>query len=79
TEYWDISGWAWHKVGVDVQVAPLIQFLNINGVRTLASCCGHGKEEGHVSIVEWSIPKAQSLGYEVGPAPDGWPWAVFPP
>ena len=76
TEYWDICGWTWHKVQVDTSIAALVQFLNINGVRTLASCCGHGREQGDVSIAEWSVSKAQSLGFDVGRGADGWPWAV---
>jgi hypothetical protein len=75
--YWDIQSWSWHIALVDAPIAPLVHFLNVNGVRTLASCCGHNKERGHVSIVEWSVPKALSLGLEVGRAPDGWSWAVL--
>lgn len=76
TEYWDIRGWTWHHVLIDGPIAPLVRFLNINGVRTLASCCGHERERGYVSIAEWSVAKAESLGYAVAAAPDGWAWAV---
>lgn len=36
-------------VPVDRCIAPLVQMLNDYGVRTLGSCCGHGKAPGWVS------------------------------
>ena len=32
-----------HRVSVDRCLAPLIEMLNIYGIKTLACCCGHGK------------------------------------
>ena len=37
-------------VPVDQCIAPLVQLLNDNGVRTVGSCCGHGKAPGFVSF-----------------------------
>ena len=35
---------------VDKCIAPLIQVLNDNGFSTRASCCGHGKAFGNISL-----------------------------
>ena len=32
-----------HRINVDRCLAPLIEMLNIYGIKTLACCCGHGK------------------------------------
>lgn len=32
-----------HRVSVDRCLAPLIEMLNIYGIKTLSCCCGHGK------------------------------------
>ena len=38
-------------------------FLMINGMRTLASCCGHGKQPPTVVVKEESFDKMKELGY----------------
>ena len=38
------------SVKVDSCIAPLVQTLNDYGIRTTASCCGHGKVT-HASII----------------------------
>lgn len=35
---------------VDECIADLIQVLNDNGFLTIASCCGHGKFTGNISL-----------------------------
>ncbi len=35
---------------VDECIASLIQVLNDNGFLTIASCCGHGKSFGNISL-----------------------------
>jgi hypothetical protein len=42
-----------HKiVDVDECIAPLVKALNDGGYRTLASCCGHGKQPGTIPLVD---------------------------
>ena len=36
------------EVQVDSCIAELVQKLNDLGVRTMNSCCGHGKDEGGI-------------------------------
>lgn len=38
-----IEGAHSHRINVDRCLAPLIEMLNIYGIKTIASCCGHGK------------------------------------
>ena len=37
-------------IKVDSCIAPLVQMLNDYGIKTIASCCGHGKVE-HSRII----------------------------
>ena len=45
-------------IKVDSCIAPLVQMLNDYGIKTIASCCGHGKvkessiiiDSGHISL-----------------------------
>ena len=39
-------------VWCDPCLAGLIQTLNDGGVRTIASCCGHGRRPGRVSLAD---------------------------
>jgi hypothetical protein len=39
-------------VGVDGCIAPLVKLLNDGGYRTLASCCGHGKQPATVPLID---------------------------
>ena len=39
----EITGAHSHRVSVDRCLAPLVEMLNIYGIKTLACCCGHGK------------------------------------
>jgi len=38
-----IEGAASHRVNVDRCLAPLIEMLNLYGIKTIACCCGHGR------------------------------------
>lgn len=40
------------EIGVDSCIASLMQELNNHGVHTLGCCCGHGKAEGSITIVQ---------------------------
>ena len=41
--------YSWREVVlVDRCIAPIVQRLNDIGVRTLNSCCGHGRAEGSI-------------------------------
>lgn len=39
-------------VDVDRCIAPLVQALNEAGLRTIASCCGHGRRPGQVALAD---------------------------
>jgi hypothetical protein len=42
----------WKKVGIDKCIAPFVQMLNDNGMSTIASCCGHGKQPGNIILAD---------------------------
>lgn len=37
-------------VGIDSCIASIVEALNKNGIRTIASCCGHGKINGSIIL-----------------------------
>ncbi len=37
-------------VAIDRCIAPLVAALNNAGIRTVASCCGHGKGMGNIAL-----------------------------
>lgn len=39
-------------VDVDACIAPIVAALNAAGVVTVASCCGHGKRPGRISLAD---------------------------
>ncbi len=39
-------------VWCDPCIEPLVRALNAGGVRTIASCCGHGKRDGSVVLAD---------------------------
>lgn len=51
-------------IQLDRCIAKEIQHLWSNGIKTIASCCGHNKVEPSVAVSKNSIPKMESLGYE---------------
>ena len=45
------NGAAYGKVvDIDRCIAPLVEALNGGGIRTVASCCGHGKGMGNIAL-----------------------------
>jgi hypothetical protein len=46
----DASGKA--RIWCDPCIAPLVKALNDAGIRTIASCCGHGKDNGSVILAD---------------------------
>ena len=63
-----------HLVDVDRCIAPIIVALNAAGLPTRASCCGHGRQPGRISLrdgreifIAASYNQAQAIS------------AVFPP
>lgn len=47
------SGMTYIKpVAVDACIAPLVRALNAGGIRTVASCCGHGKRPGRIALAD---------------------------
>lgn len=53
----------WRMAKVDACIAEELVFLNSKGVRTVASCCGHGKYYPKALILSSSGRKAKELGY----------------
>lgn len=39
-------------VWCDPCIEPLIRALNAAGLRTIASCCGHGKRHGRITLAD---------------------------
>lgn len=37
---------------IDRCIAPLVLALNAAGTRTIASCCGHGKQPGAIALAD---------------------------
>ena len=38
--------------GIDECIAPLVKALNDGGITTVASCCGHGRTFGAISLAD---------------------------
>ena len=39
-------------IDVDMCIASLVRALNSYGVQTVASCCGHGKRPGNITLAD---------------------------
>lgn len=60
------------KCKIDKCIASIVRVLEENGVRMLASCCGHGKGDGSILLLDrtelvipiefTSNPKGEKLG-----------------
>lgn len=45
----------WKKMcGIDKCIASIVRVLEENGIRMLASCCGHGKCDGNILLLDYS-------------------------
>ena len=53
-------------VGIDSCIADLVKALNRNGIKTIASCCGHGKGQGRIDLADGRILFIQSREGEDG-------------
>lgn len=42
----------------------LTHLIKIKGIETIGSCCGHGKMQGYIQVVERDVTKMIDLGYE---------------
>jgi len=40
---------------IDSCIADLVKALNRNGIKTIASCCGHGKGQGRIDLADKRI------------------------
>lgn len=56
--------WNEKWVCIDACLATEIGWLWLKGVKTIESCCGHGKDEGYIAVQADSIPKMKELGYK---------------
>lgn len=46
----------WKKqCGIDKCIASIVRVFEENGVRMLASCCGHGKGDGSILLLDHSL------------------------
>lgn len=43
-----IGSFTW--TSIDSCIAPLVQIFNHAGIRTVASCCGHGQGPGNIAL-----------------------------
>lgn len=39
-------------VWCDPCLVPLVAALNFGGIKTVASCCGHGEQEGRIALAD---------------------------
>lgn len=53
------------EIQLDKCIAKEIEYLWNKGIITMASCCGHNRTDGFISVLEEYIPKMKELGYEV--------------
>jgi hypothetical protein len=44
------SSFRWDWKGIDKCIAPIIKALNDSGIYTSSSCCGHGKDDGIITL-----------------------------
>lgn len=66
-------------ISIDSCIAPLIVQLNNFGIKTIASCCGHGKEYPYVMCEKGSLEKLIKFGCQIGIVdPKGLVHAFFP-
>ena len=63
-----------YPVGIDRCIASIVSALNHNGIRTVASCCGHGKRPGNIALAD-GRELIVAPDFETGRAID----AAFPP
>jgi len=42
----------WEYADVDRCIAPIVAGLNDCDIRTVASCCGHGKVRGNIALAD---------------------------
>ena len=40
----------WKKMNIDSCIAPIVEALQKAGIDMRGSCCGHGKEIGHIDL-----------------------------
>ena len=55
-------------IDIDGCIYEEIRLLWDKGITTLASCCGHQKEDGVISVIGKDVKKMKIIGYE--PHPD---------
>ena len=42
-------------VGIDFCIHDIVAALNASGIKTIASCCGHGKIDGRIDLEDGRI------------------------
>lgn len=59
------------EIAVDRCIVDIVDAMNASGIKTVASCCGHGEIDADVSLADGRVLKItkESLIHE----PAGWP------
>lgn len=55
--------WNERWVCIDACLATEIAWLWLRDVRTIESCCGHGKLAGYIAVEEGCVEEMRRLGY----------------
>ena len=53
----------WKRTKIDACIADIVESLQSGGIDMLASCCGHGKTEGRIDLVDGRILFITENGY----------------
>ncbi|WP_144509892.1 hypothetical protein [Bacillus sp. FJAT-22090] len=63
------KGWITNHGGIPVDkcIGEEVEYLVVNGVVTLGSCCGHGEYQSHILADKSEKDKLLELGYESKP------------
>ena len=57
--------WSGEPMGIDRCIAKEVAKLWNKGIKTTGCCCGHGKTEAYIGVVDEDIQKMKDMGYEV--------------
>lgn len=52
------------SIQVDECLKEEIEFLLNENITTISSCCGHGKTQGYIAVIDSDIDKMKELGYK---------------
>lgn len=58
-----VPGPCGNLIGVDACLVEELQRLWRAGIRTVGSCCGHGRTSGYIQVLDEDAPRMEALGY----------------